>query len=194
MDSFDELSFLDSPLFADDQSAFEFAGQALWSYNMSPVDSILGAERVQGGDTLLPAGLPNSNGEAVVASMTFAAIESPKRESYRRTRKSWKSESKASAPDEHDHCDFEHHSPAYLRLRLLGFSQISLQKILHIGGLIEDLAQTRGVTITQRNRAARRRKPNAFHWLDENFHAIRPSVYDQAVLAVLGNASGPRRQ
>jgi hypothetical protein len=63
---------------------------------------------------------------------------------------------------------------------------ISLADVVHISNLIENLLQVQRAPVTRRNRAARRRKPNAFHWLDENWGEITPAVYDPAVFAVLG--------
>jgi hypothetical protein len=54
---------------------------------------------------------------------------------------------------------------------------------------IERWCTANGIALTVRNRAARRRKRNAFHWIDENWRAIVP-VYDEAVVRTLGPPTG----
>lgn len=104
-----------------------------------------------------------------------------------RRRKGTGPESKAVAPDHHDSYDFQTRSPAYIRLRMLGYEHFSLGDIVHICSVIERVSHAQGKRLTRRNRAARRRKPNAFHWLDANWDIIAAYAYDPAVIAVLGD-------
>lgn len=107
-------------------------------------------------------------------------------------KKGWGPESKARAPDPHDSYDFETRSPAYARLTFLGYRFIRREEIVRLCGKIEYLLLSQDKAMTERNRAARRRKPNAFHWLDENWSEITPQIYDSVAFAVLGHPAFPR--
>jgi hypothetical protein len=109
-----------------------------------------------------------------------------------KTKKGRGPESKVHAPDPHDCYDFQNCSPSYARIMFLGYQYCTLDDIVHIGGKVEDLLLSENKPITERNRAARRRKANAFHWIDENWAEIAPEMYDSSVLAVLGDPEIPR--
>jgi hypothetical protein len=109
-----------------------------------------------------------------------------------RVKKGWGPESRAKAPDPHDFYDFQRSSEAYVRLRVMGYQFFTLADIVHIGSRVEDLLLSMEKPMTERNRAARRRKPNAFHWLDENWPNISPDMFKIAVMAVLGDPSRQR--
>jgi hypothetical protein len=112
--------------------------------------------------------------------------------SGQRTKKGWGRESKANAPDQHDCYDFEKCSLACIQLRQMGYKSLTLTDIVHIGGKVENLLLAQERPVTERNRAARRRKPNAFHWIDENWPNIDSDMFEKAVLAVLGKPDCPR--
>jgi hypothetical protein len=94
--------------------------------------------------------------------------------------------SKANSPDQHDDYPFETISFAYANIVAMGYRAISLVQIVRISRLIEEVLRRANVPVSQRNRAARRRKPNAFHWLDENWPFIRLIPFGQIVMSVLG--------
>jgi hypothetical protein len=95
-------------------------------------------------------------------------------------------ESKARMPDRYDNYPFESQSLAYWRILLLGYSGIHLSDLVRLGNVLEQSMEAQGTTLTPRNRAAHRRMPNAFHWLDENLAVIPVALYDRAVVGVLG--------
>jgi hypothetical protein len=103
-----------------------------------------------------------------------------------RVRKGQGPESKKNAPDLHDLYRFEARSVAYARMVALGHRNVSLVQIVQIGGFIEEQLRAAYAPISQRNRAARRRKPNAFHWLDENWRCMGLIPFDQIVIDILG--------
>jgi hypothetical protein len=103
-------------------------------------------------------------------------------------------ESKKNAPDIHDSYDYEARSVAYGRVILFGYPGISLCDLVRIGNMIQNMSIARGLLLTPRNRAAKRRKPNAFHWIDENWKTITPMFYDQVVSLVLKNSSSKPRK
>jgi hypothetical protein len=107
-------------------------------------------------------------------------------------KKGWGPESRAKAPDPHDFYDFQRSSDAYICLRVMGYRFCTLDDIVHIGSKVEDLLLAKDRPMTERNRAARRRKPNAFHWIDENWSNIDPDMFKIAVFAVLGDPTCPR--
>jgi hypothetical protein len=83
-------------------------------------------------------------------------------------------ESRRFSPDAHDGYQFESKSSAYFRIRQLGFERIHLPILVRLSNVIEADLAARGIRPTPRNRNARRRKPKAFHWLDENWQMIAP--------------------
>jgi hypothetical protein len=109
-----------------------------------------------------------------------------------KTKKGWGPESRAKAPDPHDFYDFQSRSSAYILLRVMGYKFFTLGDVVRIGSHVEDLLLAKDTPMTERNRAARRRKPNAFHWLDENWANITPEMFKTAVVAVLGDPSSLR--
>jgi hypothetical protein len=104
---------------------------------------------------------------------------------YNLVKKGMGPESKRKSPDRHDRYKYEKSSLAYGRLRLLGFPRINVPELVHIGNILENFLRRHGIALTPRNRAARRRKPNAFHWIDENWASIPRRLYDHALMAVL---------
>jgi hypothetical protein len=78
----------------------------------------------------------------------------------------------------------------------MGYLGVSLVRVVRIGSLIEAALRDVHVRVSRRNRAARRRKANAFHWLDENMSKISLFLFDRTVFAVLGvrPTVGRRRQ
>jgi hypothetical protein len=167
MDEEESFGFWGSPTYADNHDGL--FGESFWSFDRSSNDQ--------------------SQKQAAVTQFPVSA-ESPR--IRQRTKKGTGPESKANAPDRHDSYDFQNCSRAYMRLRVLGCELLTLSDIVHLCAMIESLCQARGKRMTQRNRAARRRKPNAFHWLDENWDVIAPYMYDPAVFAILGVSACPR--
>jgi hypothetical protein len=100
---------------------------------------------------------------------------------------------KAHAPDKHDGYRFEEQSPAFFTLMQLGYHGISLLDIIRVCAIIETTLLQRNIRLTYRNRAARRRKPCAFHWIDENWPYAR-NIYPVALHMVLGSTSGSRKR
>jgi hypothetical protein len=93
-------------------------------------------------------------------------------------------ESRRFAPDAHDGYQFESTSVTYFRIRQLGFQRIHMPTLVRLSNMVESDLVGRGIRPTPRNRNARRRKPNAFHWLDENWQMIAP-IFDFHALRVL---------
>jgi hypothetical protein len=58
------------------------------------------------------------------------------------------------------------------RLKALGRLEITLIAVVTLGHDLEERGRAEGQPLTFRNRWAKRRKPCAFHWLDENWKAI----------------------
>jgi hypothetical protein len=83
------------------------------------------------------------------------------------------------SPDAHDHYPFDR-GPAMLRLRALGRDGIRLVQVVALCNSLEERARTEGQSLTHRNRWAKRRKPCAFHWIDENWKDIS-SYFNQYV-------------
>jgi hypothetical protein len=54
--------------------------------------------------------------------------------------------------------------------------------LLRLSNAIEADLASQHVQYTVRNRNAKRRKPNAFHWIDENWTVIAP-IFDTCVAA-----------
>jgi hypothetical protein len=95
-------------------------------------------------------------------------------------------ESRLNAPDPWDNYRFEDHSPAFKRLRELVNINVKATEIMILSTAIENRLIREDRNLTTRNRAARKRKAPAFHWLDENWAVIGP-IFDQAVQTVLGS-------
>jgi hypothetical protein len=110
-----------------------------------------------------------------------------------RIRKGFGSDGKAFAPDQYDKYQFETISPAFLSLRLFGYDGITLSDLCRVSVIIQTQAREKGIVLTSRNRAACRRKPCIFHWLDENWNRIR-DFYRNAVFTILGTTNGTRKR
>jgi hypothetical protein len=123
---------------------------------------------------------------------SFTSRHPPVPDPAPRTKKGWGPESRARAPDPYDNYDFQRFSNAYIRLRVMGYEFFTLADVVRIGNIVEDQLLAKEKPITERNRAAHRRKPNAFHWLDENWPNITAEMFNNAVIAVLGDPSYPR--
>jgi hypothetical protein len=95
-------------------------------------------------------------------------------------------ESKRNSPDEHDDYDFERESWSYIHMRIMGYDHITLDQVALIGKVIRRSLRQIGIFLTPRNRPARRRKPNAFHWLDSNMATIGMNRFDSILFQVLG--------
>jgi hypothetical protein len=74
---------------------------------------------------------------------------------------------------------------------MLGYEGITITGLRRVAGLIEGHAEQMGLMLTHRNRAAHRRKPCAFHWLDSNWCWIG-GLFVMAVRMVLGETRGVR--
>jgi hypothetical protein len=100
-------------------------------------------------------------------------------------------DSKNKSPDKWDEWKYELNSYAFLCLRQMGYEGIILGALYRVLEMVERDAKLAGIRgrLTPRNRAAHRRKPCAFHWLDENWFWIGES-YKAAVRCVLGETSG----
>jgi hypothetical protein len=172
--------FWDSPGFLDD----ELSDDGIESVEDWPGFMAVGSERCR---TVMSRGRIESQVQGFMQGPSVDpcfALQSKK--------KGWGPESKARAPDPHDSYDFQRCSPAYARLTALGYKFIRLEEIVHLSSKIEDVLLSQDKAMTERNRAARRRKPNAFHWLDENWSEITPQIYDSVAFAVLGHPAFPR--
>jgi hypothetical protein len=101
-------------------------------------------------------------------------------------RKGEGTKSKAKSPDPHDGYPFETKSFSYARIISMGYVGATLVQVVRIGSLIERHMRDVRIHLSRRNRAARRRKANAFHWLDENMPKIGLMLFDRTVFAVLG--------
>jgi hypothetical protein len=112
---------------------------------------------------------------------------------HQRVRKGDGAESKKKSPDQYDQYHYKAKSVAYARITALGYRTISLVQIVRIGGFVENWLQAAHMPMSERNRAARRRKPNAFHWIDENWQWMRLVPFDGIVMTVLGLAPFGRR-
>jgi hypothetical protein len=77
----------------------------------------------------------------------------------------------------------------------MGYAGATLVQVVRIGSLIERRMRDVRIRLSRRNRAARRRKANAFHWLDENMPKIGLMLFDGTVFTVLGvHPIGDRRR
>jgi hypothetical protein len=89
-------------------------------------------------------------------------------------------ESRSRHPDPHDSYNFSKLSPSYQRMAELGYVTVTLTAVVKLCDQIERTLVEQGQQLTVRNRFAKRRKPNAFHWLDENWASVCP-IFDSAV-------------
>jgi hypothetical protein len=101
-------------------------------------------------------------------------------------RKGEGADSKAKLPDPRDKYSFKTRSIAYIRLKQLGYHIVRVVEIVRICKVVDAALRKSGKTPTDRNRPCRRRKPVAFHWLDENWPLIGLPLYDRCVTSVLG--------
>jgi hypothetical protein len=155
------------------------------SFDVSPIWSPTELSRIS-------VETPDSNDSPVPTSAGETDSQSKAGHHREKTKKGYGPESKAKAPDPHDYYDFETLSPSYIRLRLVGYEGFTLDDIVLLCNRVENLMLMHGRPTSDRNRAARRRKPNAFHWLDENWSEITPQLYDAAAFAVLGSPAFPK--
>jgi hypothetical protein len=125
-----------------------------------------------------------------------AGIASPEtphlsRRGRNRIRKGEGKDSRTRRPSEWDNYQYESsESPAFCCLReQLGYEGISLLNLTRVADMIAFETKSRGIEISYRSRAARRRKPCAFHWLDENWASIE-ELFRLALREVLGDTSG----
>jgi hypothetical protein len=99
------------------------------------------------------------------------------------TKKGEGPESKQHAADEWD--DYQaSRGMSCPRLSELGRAGITLAQLQKLCDNIAAFMKAKNITLTKRNRWAKRRKPNAFHWLDENWGTIS-SVFDDVALHTL---------
>jgi hypothetical protein len=101
-------------------------------------------------------------------------------------------QSKANRPDPYDEYPFETKSRSYYRILTLGYRKVGLAQIVQIRTFIENAFKRTGLQFRSRNRAARRRKPNAFHWIDANSPMVGMALLDAAVIKVMGKQPQPR--
>jgi hypothetical protein len=157
--------------------AWEFG----WTYDV-PFNAVAGFE-----EEISTAWTANAHSHAKSGDM--APSSRPNRLS-----KGTGSNSKSCAPDPYDNYPFERDSLAWFRLRLLGYTGISLQDLARVQRFIQIEAGSRGIVLSPRNRAARRRKPCGFHWLDENMRAIGRELFRRALISVLGHTTGTKKR
>jgi hypothetical protein len=96
------------------------------------------------------------------------------------TRKGEGKEGRLLSPDACDSYTFDH-GPAMSRLRALGRDPISLVQVVALCNKLEERGHLEGQNLTHRNRWSKRRKPCAFHWIDENWKDIS-NYFNQCVL------------
>jgi hypothetical protein len=100
-----------------------------------------------------------------------------------RTKKGEGPESRQRATDRWDNYQ-ANRGVSFSRLGQLGHPGITLAQLQKLCDKIAVFMRTRNIVLTGRNRWAKRRKPNAFHWLDENWGKIS-SIFDQIVLYIV---------
>jgi hypothetical protein len=96
---------------------------------------------------------------------------------HNRIKKGQGPESRRNAPDLYDDYRYQTESHAYARLLELGYPNLSVTRLIQLSNKLEDILLFKNVPLTLRKRAAKRRKPNAYHWLDENWVQIEP-IFD----------------
>jgi hypothetical protein len=97
-----------------------------------------------------------------------------RKDKLHRIRKGDGPESRRNAPDPYDEYPFGTVSIAYAHLVRLGLKNISMVSLVRLSNAIERYLVVFRPLLTRRNRNAKRRKSNAFHWLDENWGLIGP--------------------
>jgi hypothetical protein len=104
-------------------------------------------------------------------------------------------DSKTQSSDPWDSYNYWAESIAFRGLRSLGYEGIAIGPLRDVIDKVHEGAQKRGIAelLTHRNRMGRRRKPCAFHWLDENWCLVE-EIFKIAVQEVLGNTSGVKRR
>jgi hypothetical protein len=124
-------------------------------------------------------------------SLVYLAARHQPRHGPNRIPKGCGRDARANTPDKWDFYDYQKVSPGFLCLRELGYQGIVLESLWKVLEKIEEGVAKRGIVqlLTHRNRAAHRRKPCAFHWLDENWCLVE-EIYKAAVREVLGDTSG----
>jgi hypothetical protein len=111
-----------------------------------------------------------------------------------RIRKGEGRDSRTRRPDKGDNYRYESESPAFRCIReQLGYEGISLASLARVGDMISSEARTSGIEISYRSRAARRRKPCAFHWVDENWDSVE-GIFRSAIREVLGDTTGVKKK
>jgi hypothetical protein len=100
-------------------------------------------------------------------------------------------ESKFRHPDPHDDYNFPKLSASYQRMAELGYATVTLTDLVRLCNQIERRLLEQGQQTTIRNRFAKRRKPNAFHWLDENWPSVRP-IFESAVSHAFNPPQSPQ--
>jgi hypothetical protein len=130
---------------------------------------------------------PIASGDSAFARLQEEPPPAQKRKSRHgnKVKKGDGCESKRLAPDPYDDYPFTKASPAYQRLKFLNAEFLSFPGLLEIGSCIEKTLQLQNAPLALRNRAARRRKPNAFHWFDENWCFISLAMFDSLVIRSL---------
>jgi hypothetical protein len=104
-------------------------------------------------------------------------------------------DSKRKSPDPRDSFNYEENSISFRCLGTIGYKGIALGPLGKVMDKVHEGAVKRGIAerLTHRNRMARRRKPCAFHWLDENWRFVE-EIFKTAVQEVLGDTSGLKRR
>jgi hypothetical protein len=93
-------------------------------------------------------------------------------------------ESKRNNPDPFDGYLYQARSPAFARIVRLGLREISLVTLIQLSNAIERELSNRKWRFTPRSRVVKRRKPNAFHWLDENWPTVG-LIFDSKLLEIV---------
>jgi hypothetical protein len=100
-------------------------------------------------------------------------------------------DSKTESPDRWDSYNYQAESIAFRGLQDIGYKGIAPGSLWKVMDKVHEGAMKRGIAelLTTRNRMARRRRPCAFHWFDENWCLVE-EIFKTAVQEVLGNTSG----
>jgi hypothetical protein len=100
-------------------------------------------------------------------------------------------DSRKASPDPADFYNYQGESIAFRHLQALGYEGIIQGSLWKVMDKVQECAVKTGIamSLTRRNRMARRRKPCAFHWLDENW-CLLEEIFKTAVQEVLGDTSG----
>jgi hypothetical protein len=104
-------------------------------------------------------------------------------------------DSKTESPDRWDSYNYQAESIAFRGLQAIGYKGIVLRSLWKVMDKVHEGAMKRGIAelLTHRNRITRRRKPCAFHWLDENW-CLLEEIFKTAVHEVLGDTTGLKRR